>query len=498
MTFSRVLTLSVAVACLTWVGVLWWWQRSARVIGEFDLVVYLGLLPVVLLVLVFALRHAWRAAGVRAAAASAVVPSTAEALVTPGTPSSDQPKRYATVRLVHASLVSTGGAQASDLLDAATDGKPLPSPDKTLVNSAGLPVMCARLPDALLPWQACREELDALVLRMSRGDERWQGWQADDGLVRALCALQEPLLAQRQWLLAQAQRHDEVPGSPLADRPTVQLLLGCAAHWSTLDQALARHWAEALWNGDDTAMAASYTLRLLVVPGTGEDLWLKADQMAHATPDASGAAWLLLAAAHSDLDQQRIDALAAAGQLYEAQTSAGGRMPGEAAAAVLIAPSDWVAPPDLATPPVMLHRPALVQRSKPVEAAGKVDAQMLREAVGQALAAARLPIEQIASLVCDADQHSQRATELYGVTISDLPQLDPIEDMQVLGKVTGNTGCASLLLVMACASERAQALGKPVLALGMADSRLRLALVIQPAPPEDAAAQAGAAANRTS
>lgn len=498
MKLVRKLTLVIAVACLTWVGVLWWWQRSARAIGEFDIVVYLGLLPIVLLGLVFALRHAWRAAGAQLSAAAAVPPRSASAVVAPSTSSGDVQKRYATVRLVHAALVSTGGALPSDLVDAAADGKPLPVPDKILVNSDGLPVMCARLPDALLPWQACRKRLDALTLRLGRDDERWQSLQPNDGFERALCALQEPLLAQRQWLLAEALRHGTDQASSSVGPSTVQLLLGCAAQWSALEQAFARHWVEALWNGDDVAMADAYTLQTLVVPGTGEDLWLKADQMAHATQGSPIHVWLILAATHSDLDQQRVDALAAAGQLYDAHMNPGGCMPGEAAAAVLIAPWNWSAPSDMATLPVLLHRPALAQRSKPVEAAGKVNAHMLREAVSQALAAARLPADQLASLVCDADQHSQRATELYGMTISDLPQLDPLDDMRVLGKVTGNAGCASLLLVVACASASAQAGRKPVLALGMADSRLRLALVIQPDLPEDAAAQAGAAANRTS
>lgn len=498
MKLVRKLTLPLAVVCLTWVGVLWWWQRSARVIGEVDLVVYLGLLPIVLLVLVFALRHAWRVAGVRMSAGLAVSPSSANAVEATGTSLDDAQKRYATLRLVHTALVSTGGVQACDLLEAAADGKPMPAPDNTLVNAAGLPVMCARLPDALLPWQACRAQLDTLVLRLGRDDECWQAWQPDDGLVRALCALQEPLLAQRQWLLGQALRHGTTQASPSAALPIVRLLLGCAAQWSAPEQTLTRHWAEALWNGDDADMASSYTLQILVVPGAGEDLWLKADQMAYATQTTSAPVWLLLAATHSDLDQRRIDAMAAAGQLYDAHTNPGGCMPGEAAAAVLIAPLNWSAPSDMAMPPVLLHRPALAQRSKPVEAAGKVDAHMLRATVSQALAAARLPADQLASLVCDADQHSQRATELYGMTISDLPQLDPLDDMRVLGKVSGNAGCASLLLVVACASASAQTGRKPVLALGMADSRLRLALVIQPDLPEDAAAQAGAAANRTS
>jgi hypothetical protein len=173
----------------------------------------------------------------------------------------------------------------------------------------------------------------------------------------------------------------------------------------------------------------------------------------------------------------------------------GGCMPGEAAATVLIASAAWSASEDSAIAPVLLHRPAVGLRNKPVEAAGKVDAQVLGQVVGHAAAAARLELSQIAALVCDADQHSPRATELYGVSIGDLPQLDPLEDMRVLGKVTGHVGAASCLMVVACAAESARALGKPVLAIGMASSRTRLALIVQPLQ-QDAVAGDSAAANR--
>lgn len=497
--FFRVLMLGLAICCLTWVGVLWWWQRSGRVIAEVDMAVYLGLLPLVLWVLIAALRRAWTRAGALASAQQAAPQAqTTGSAELVGAPSEDERTRHATLRLVHAAFLCTGGAQASDLLQAASDGKPMPVPDKLLVGDAGLPILCARLPDTLLVLEGCRDRLDTLVKRLHREDERRYFGQPGEAVVRALAALQEPLLAQRQWLLDQAMRGFGSDAPQDAELPRVRLMLGCAAHWSLLDQALAQRWVEALWAGDDDATASSYVLQVFVVPGSGEDLWLKADQAAYATHEHAAPAWLLLAAAHGELDQQRIDVLSSAGRLYDSRMAPGGYMPGEAAATVLIAPSNWTVPQDLAFQPVLLHRPALMRRCKPVEAPGKVDSQVARQAVAHAMAAARLPTSQLTALVCDADQHSPRATELYGVTIGDMSQLDPLEDMRVLGKVTGNVGAASCLLVVACASEWARALRKPVLALGMADSHMRLALVIKPDLPEDAAAHESDAANRTS
>lgn len=487
--FVRVLALALAIFCCTWVAVLWWWQRSGRVTAEVDLVVYLVLLPLVLLVLAFALKGAWnRAAGI----ASAEPAMASEESAGGSTPHKGQPggeqTRYATSLIVQVALLSTGGATASEVLQAAADGNPMPVPDKRLVNDAGLPVLCARLPDAELALEEVRDQLEMLAEQL-RADTRWPVEQGSESVVRALAALQKPFMAQREWLLDLSTRaHDAQQRPHGVQLQRVRLLLGCAAYWSLFEQALAERWVEALWTSEDDAMAASYVLEILVLPGGGDDLLLSAHSGTHPSATPPEPAWQLLVAAHSDLDQQRIDSLSAIGRLYEASTAPGASMPGEAAAAVLIAPTDWVVPGDLQVQPVLLHQPASTQRAKPIEATGKVDSQALREAAAQAVSAARLVASQLDALVCDGDQHSQRATELYGLTIGDLPQLDPIEDMRVLGRVTGNVGAASGLLVVACASEWARATRKPVLALAMADSRQRLALIVTPLLPEDAVA----------
>jgi hypothetical protein len=496
--FVRVLLWSLAVCSLTWLGILWWWQRSRRTVAETDMVIYLGVLPLVTLLLILALRSAWTRAGARATVAPAAAPTGAAAApVGADQPDADERLRHATVRLVHSAVLSTGGAQASELLQAAADGEPMPVPDKSLVGADGLPVMCARLPDASLALEGCRTRLNALVERLQHDHAPWRTEEPSEGVVRALAALHEPMNSQRQWLLDHAFRIDGADALPQAAPQRVCLILGCAAQWTLFEQALAVQWVESLWAADDDAMRITSVLQTVVVAGTGEDLWLKADHVAHRMPRDEAPDWLLLAAAHSDVDQHAIDVLSAGGLLYDARKAPGGCMPGEAAATALIASAAWSATEDSGIAPVLLHRPAVGLRNKPVEAAGKVDAQVLGQVVGHAAAAARLELSQIAALVCDADQHSPRATELYGVSIGDLPQLDPLEDMRVLGKVTGHVGAASCLMVVACAAESARTLGKPVLAIGIASSRTRLALIVQPLQ-QDAVAGDSAAANRIS
>src|SRR5690606_34469720 len=114
------------------------------------------------------------------------------------------------------------------------------------------------------------------------------------------------------------------------------------------------------------------------------------------------------------------------GRLFHAQQQPRGHMPGEAGAALLLASQDWpLLPPDGDDPDLAplawMHRPAIARRGKPIDAAGKVDASILTATVQAAQAASRLDLAELAALVCDGDQHTQRGTELFSVTLELLP-----------------------------------------------------------------------------
>jgi len=500
--FFRALAFLVAVCCLTWVGVLWWWQRAGHNIEVQDVVVYLGLLPLALVLLLLALKWGWQRADARRAAALAAVPAGAAAGATStGTDAvgvAEAQARHTVMQLVYVATCSISGDQVSDLLDAAAAGKPLPQPDSEFSNDDGLPVLCARIPDKALPLEALRAELENLLPQVQQRQSDWHSLEPGEHVVRALAALQEPLLAQQGWLagLDQALKAAMEDGGaslsrlPPAQRPplpNLRVLLGWPSHWTAFEQALARGWVERLLSGSEVDLSHAYALSFAGLAGTGEDLWVRADQM---NQPATRANWLLVAACHSDLDQGRVDTLSAAQRLYDAAVRPGGCVPGEAAAALLLAPEEWKPPQDMDVATVKLHRPALIRRGKPVEAAGKIDHRDLAEAVAQALVAAQMEAPAVGMLVCDADQHSQRTTELYGLAVGALPHLDPVEDMRLLGKITGYAGAASWLLVLAAASTAVKASKKATLALGMADSHLRMALLLKPQEEPDAAVAA--------
>lgn len=491
--FFRALAFLVAVCCLTWVGVLWWWQRTGHSAEMADLVLYLGLLPLGIALLLLGLRSVWRRAAARAAAgaATSAVGAAAPAAggaASPGAEAAEDRARQATVQLVKACVCSVAGEQA-DLLAAAALGKPLPQPDAALTNDDGLPVLCARIPDKQLALEAVQADLAAVLETLHR-EPGEVAQQPEEHVLRALAALRPLLESQRDWLWSLHQIHlaqlgdkaDSQAHQPPSQRPALpglRVLLGCPAHWSAAEQALLRVWAEQCLDNEQVPLAKAYTLTVNALPGTGEELWLRADQSSHGSVRSP---WLLVAACDSDLSPSRVDALVVARSLYDTNQCPGGSMPGEAAAAVLLAPADWAPPPDLELSPVQLHRPALLRRDKPVDAAGRVAHRELAEALAQSVAVAGVEAGQVGTLVSDADQHSNRGTELYGLAVEALPHLDPVEDMRLLGRVTGRTGCAAPLLMLAAAAEAVQATGKPTLAMALGDPLLRMALVLKPPP----------------
>lgn len=493
--FFRALALLVAVCCLTWLGVLWWWQRADHDIGVTDVLVYLGVLPLALLLLLLALRWAWRSAQARQAAATAggagAAASAADASVTPQA-GADAQAGHGWLQLVGASVCSVAG-EARDLLDAAAQGKPLPKPDAELTDDEGMPVLSARISELDHMAQTLQPRFDATLASVQARHGEHAGAEPDADVWRALAALTQPLQAQWDELLSlmpvpEAPVDEGVIVRPQAASPlpVVQVLLCWPAHWGLLEQRLARQWVEQLlWSQPDdrptTCMAS-----VIGLPGDVQSLWLRVDQMAQAREGDEQPDWMLLAACHSDLAASRIDALAHAGVLFDSGRNPGGRIPGEGAAALLLTRSTWQPPEAREVPVVRMHRAVLVRREKSVEARGRVAHSELAQALELCLQAARIEAGAIAALVCGADQHSPRGTELFGLTIAALGHLDPVEDMCLLGRVTGHLGVAGPLLALAAAREQTLALGGSTLALGMDDPVLRLAVLVQPAPAERA------------
>jgi hypothetical protein len=301
-------------------------------------------------------------------------------------------------------------------------------------------------------------------------------------MVRALAALAAPLRKTLQGLEPWWPLFDPEQQQPKQPERGVELLLGWPVTWPATDRALADAWVRAQLDTASLGPIAPESVRIDSLATGGVELWMEAQRRLKEQRREGRQRVLLLASAQSDLSEAAVAALARERRLFTPSRHPKGLMPAEGAAALLLAPHDWPAAPDASDAPVQLHPAAALKRDKSIEAAGSVSSQTLVDALAGAIGLARLEPVNIAKLVCDADRHSQRGTELFGATLKVLPQLDAAEDLCLTAAVAGH-GNAGTLMVLAGAAARAAAEKKPCLGLALGDTHWRLAVVAVPPPP---------------
>ena len=535
-TFFKGLALLVAVSCLAWISVLWHWRSSAYSPNSNDMLAYLVLLPLAGFGLVLLLRWGWRAAAEwrassAAAAAAQAAPAGADAAKAPP-PEPPAPP----LQLLRAELRCACAEDTGALLQAAQAGKPLPGLDDELRHDDGLPIMSVRIAElaldetkALLESLASKLSVQASAQARSPsgegvggpsrgesgdhpatqaatqaagpsagqsgspsgGDPAGQSNAEDapayDGpelpvhLLRALAALAAPLGKALQGLRPWWPLFDPEQQQPKQPERGLDLLLAWPDNWTESERALADAWARAQLEAASLGPLDPASVRVESLAAGGVELWVEAQRRLRKQRRDGRQRVLLLASAHSDLSEAAVAALARERRLFTPAQHPKGLMPAESAAALLLAPNDWPASPDAPDAPVQLHPAVALKRDKSIEAAGSVSSQTLVDALAGAIGLARLEPVNIAKLVCDADRHSQRGTELFGATLKVLPQLDAAEDLCLTAAVAGH-GNAGALMVLAGAAARAAAEKKPCLGLALGDTHWRLAVVAVPPP----------------
>ncbi len=502
--------LFVAIACLTWIVVITRWRGNGHAVDAGDLVLWLGVLPVVLFLLALAARWAVRGALAAQAArdtAAAAAASTAAAGSGPGgaagAGAAPQAPGVADAsstpwRLLHAGVHVAAGTDAASLLAALEAGAPRPKPDARLRDRDGLPVMSARiealgtgpveealvaLRDAMSPDAVDAETLptiDASVATALAIERR-----VATRVVRALAAL-SPLLDECAPMLAQA------PG-------TVRVLAAWPEDWDDAACALAQRWLDARLVPAQPSPGATAAPRWLLQAQrrAGAELLDAAARLLDPLQREGRADPVVLVACHSDLDDAALRRLESSQRLFHSARQPRVPMPGEGAALLVLSAAtahpatartgdahgaenaDAHAPASL---PVMalVHRAATARRAADIDAPGRVVADDTRALASRALAQAGAAPGSVASLACDADQHTARATELFAVTLDLLPDLDAADDLRLAGTLCGRLGPAAPLVAVALAAARAADSKRPALALSLADAHWRAASLLLP------------------
>lgn len=471
-TFFKGLALLVAITCVVWIAVLWRWQTTMHSMDGADLVMYLIALPLALFVLVLAAR--WAIRGALAAQAAAAAGGSAAGSSAASADASDAPAAvHPGWKLLGAWAQTSAGADPAALGDQVAEGEPRPAPDAELVDDDGLPVMCARI-----------EALDLDALRDSFNGAVPPALQADD-VLRTLATLPDNVAALAQSVLSWPQAFalkDDDGRARTASR--IRVLVGWPRDWSAETAAAATDWLSRQLVQATEPLIPPQAWVLQTVQTSGPELLMAADRLLATLEQQQLSDLVVVMAAHSDLSDPAVSRLHRQGRLFLANQRPRGVMPGEGSAIVLLGLPQWSDAPDAEKESLRLLRPQALSREQSADAPGRTDATATLKVVESTLKACGVESSQIEMLLTDAEQHTTRATEWFTMTLQHFPELDPAEDMRLLGVVTGHLGAAAPLVALAAANTQDTL---PMLVASLGDTHWRLASIVAKAPTPQAA-----------
>ncbi len=479
---------ALLMTALVWAAVVWRWQQTHRIVESRDIVLYLIVLPLVVVGGVLALRWAWRRAATAQAAAAAS--ASAAAAAKPAAPAAAPAERLLVMRLLAANAVLPGAETADAALALAAEPPPV-ALDRELVDRDGMGVFTRRC-----------TFIDSEAFAQAMADDLPGPAEAfDDATIRSLALIDqcvEPvlqLLQETSETLAAAHAEQVSAHHPMQARARQPMARSPLRVLWALDERMPERQRQRLTQWAELRVrqwaqrAGSFEWLLEAVPAaSGERLLAHAERrllLAHREKHDEP---MLLVAAQSMLGEDVIETLDAAGRLFTAQRPAG-VMPGEAAAALLLAPpaleTGTSGIPWAIEAPLQLHRLSLQRREKSADDGGRIAAREMSEAVRQVIEAAQRPAEPIALAVTDTDLQRSRTSELFEALQNAAPHLSAVEQCRCVGNVGGAMGVASAPAMLALAAIHVQQHREPALALSNADPFDRMAALLWP-PPEPA------------
>jgi len=473
--FLKGVALFVALACLVWIAVLWRWRATQRDMDEGDIVLYLGLLPIVLFALALAVRWAVRSAMARQAAAATAAATAGASPASSGAAAQGKPPLH--WHVLGAWINTAAGASVDELLAALEAGSPRPAPDPALHDDEGLPLMSARMAD-----------LDTTDIEAALPADLEH--PMPERALRALAGL-SPLIDEFSGSLlnwAEAWSDAESPSArpqgsaaPADEERLVRVLASWPADWDDDCCATAQAWLTQRLCDPLTAVLPPERWSIRSQRMSGTELLSAAERTLDALQAQGRDDPVVLMACHSDLDAGAIRALESRQRLFHATRRPKAAMAGEGAAVLVVSAVAWPADAPIENERVRFVSPALVRRAQSVEAPGRVSADDAVRLVEHGLTSAGLDGASVAKLASDADQHTARATELFAVTLALTPDLDANEDFRLAGTLTGRVESVAPLLTLAMAAAQARESGKPAVALSLSDPHWRMAAVLRPA-----------------
>lgn len=445
--------LVLALFAVVWLAVIIWWQESRTLPTGVDIGLYLFALPLAVLGALWLGARAVRAARAPKPEPLASAPAADEA-----------PAALAQLRIVAVAARAAAGPDAAGIAEALAEQQ-RPELDPELKTLQGFPIFAARVPqlDDVELYAAARER-GAPAEALATAGLRATALLADIAATltndahRRVTELDVPA-RDEDWPLL---RFDIVlPASwPQAARERARAqVLAVAGVWPDTRVSATEHGAR-------DAMAVDMLLR----------------ELASASSSAADApTWRIVLAADGYVDQDLVAQWDADAMLLT-HANPQGRVPGEAAAGVLLGQAHSTSTADATDVHVALS--PVTHRQKPADARGAQAEPALADLTRDLVQRAAIAPDSVIHVISDADHRGSRPLEALNVASQLFEHLDTAKDCHAVGVACGHTGVAASLLTLAVACEACmQSESEPaVVTLTLQDPALRCAsLVYRPA-----------------
>ena len=405
------------------------------------------------------LKRALFAAGIGRPKAAAPAPSTAA--VQPAAASAPSALPLA---ILAAALRAPHGASPEELAAAIAGNKARLDLDPELVDDDGFPIVSARSDTAV--DEAVKDEIAKWLIlsgmaELHLNEAQWRALTLGTAVV---CDLASEALM--QWMPTE--------GAP----PQLRLMTILPASW-TVEQ---RH-AAGLWFKHTVAQfgwPVDHLTRIDVPPDAAPAAILGQCAADSQVPNKRVAT--MLVACDSHIEQETVDRWAGSNSLCTT-ARAGGRIPGEGAAGLLLTSLEGARQSADAVF-AQLYPLSETRREVSIDSAKRLDPKRLVDLAECAVHAAGRQLADVATLAADTDHRASRALELMGLASSALPQLDGTADVLRAGATTGTCGAVPFLCALALARHAALASNAPALFVSNDDPfTCYMALVGPPLPP---------------
>lgn len=448
--------LVLALFAVVWLAVIIWWQESRTLPTGVDIGLYLFALPLAVLGALWLGAKAVRAARAPKPQPLASAPATEEA-----------PAALAKLRIVAVAARAAAGPDAAGIAEALVEQQ-RPELDPELKTLQGFPVFAARVPqlDDVELYAAARERgapVEALATA---------GLRATALLADIAATLTND--AHRRVTELDVPARDE-------DWPLLRFDIVLPASWpqAARDRARAQVLAAAGVWPDTRVNATEHSAR----DAMAVDMLLR--ELASASGNTADApTWRIVLAADGYVDQDLV-AQWDGDALLLTHANPQGRVPGEAAAGVLLGQTHATSTASTAdTTDVHVALSPVTHRQKPADARSAQAEPALADLTRDLIQRAAVAPDSVIHVISDADHRGSRPLEALNVASQLFEHLDSAKDCHAVGVACGHTGVAASLLTLAVACEACmQSESQPaVVTLTLQDPALRCAsLVYRPA-----------------